>query len=320
MNGILTGSLESSEVRCSGKTIKTSSRGRISTVAFLVDGKHVVSGDEAGKIRRWRVEDGMQVGTPMDVGSWVRNIAVSRDGKWIVSGTSGLVQVWNADDGKKVTQTGGHSDWVTAVDVSPDSTKIAGGSDDNTIRVWSLSTGQKLLGPWECNGRVFSVKFSPNGRLIATATWRSVLIYDSRHGNFVLDVPIRVAHSHNHSLAWSSNGKHLFVVSPGKVICLDPFTGAMLSQWSTHGDKYNCIALASNGAFIATSFGSSVSFWDTTTHEQLGSVIEHTDIVGCMAISANDDIVIAGGWEITLRSLCSILPSSYCNTVSTFAS
>jgi len=41
----------------------------IYSVAFLADGKHVVSGDDKGKIRRWRIEDGKEAGTPMDAGS-----------------------------------------------------------------------------------------------------------------------------------------------------------------------------------------------------------------------------------------------------------
>ena len=126
---------------------------------------------------------------------------------------------------------------------------------------------------------------------------------DGRDGNLVFNVPIVVAHSFNCSLAWSSNSKQLFAVSSGKIVCLDASTGATVSQWSIHGDEYNCIALASDGAFIAASSGSSVSFWDATTHEQIGSVIQHTGRVECMAISTNYDIAIGGGNKITLGSL-----------------
>lgn len=37
------------------------------SVAFLADGKHIVSRDQEGKTRRWRVEDGVKVRTPMDM-------------------------------------------------------------------------------------------------------------------------------------------------------------------------------------------------------------------------------------------------------------
>ena len=112
MSEILTRSLESSDVQpSSAKTTEIDGRDEIYTVAFLVDGKQVVSGGNEGKIRRWQVEDGVEVGAPMDgKGGTVFNVAVSRDGKWIVSGTrGGDVQVWNADDGKKVSEFRGHS-------------------------------------------------------------------------------------------------------------------------------------------------------------------------------------------------------------------
>ena len=313
-NGILTRSLEPNEDQpSSAKTIEFDGRGEILSIAFLVDGKYIASSSVEGKIRRWRVEDGMEVGTPTDAGGGVCDIAVSRDGKWIVSGTSGgRVQVWNADDGKKVTEFKGHRSDVYAVDVSPDSTKIASGSFDEIACVWSLSTGKRLLGPWKHDNSVLVVKISPNGRFIATATWGFISVYDDR--DLVFNAPIRVTPSYNHSLAWSSNSKQLFAVSFGKIICLDASTGATLSQWSIHGDEYSRIALASDGAFIAASSGSSVSFWDATTHEQIGSVIQHTGIVSCMAISTNYDIAIGGGGRITLGGLRNILPSSYCDT------
>jgi WD40 repeat protein len=89
---ILTRTQESNEKSAAAqrkeeKPIEIDGRDYIYSVAFLVDGKHVVSGGEEGKIRRWRVEDGEEVGMPMDAGSGVFSIAVSRDGKWIVSGT-----------------------------------------------------------------------------------------------------------------------------------------------------------------------------------------------------------------------------------------
>ena len=322
MNGTLTRSPESSEVQpSSAKMIEVDGRGRIYVVAFLVDEKHVVSGGDEGMIRRWRVEDGMEVGTPMEAGCIVYNIAVSRDGEWIVSGTQlGSVQVWSAENSKKVNEFKAHRDSVRAVDVSPDSTKIATGSDDDTACVWSLSTGQRLLGPWEHDDWVFAVKFSPNGRFIATATWSSISIYDSQSGNLVVNVPVEVSLSPNHSLAWSSNSIHLFAVSPGEIICLDAPTGATLFQWSIYRDEYNRIVLASDGAFIVASSGSSVTFWDATTHKQIGSVVQHTARAGCPAISPNLDIVIGGGNKITLGSLCNILPSPYCDTVSNFES
>ena len=313
--------------------------GDVSSIAFLVDGKHVVSGSEGGKIRRWRVADGVEVGTPMKAGSAVRSIAVSRDGKWIVSGTeSGKVQVWNAENGEKASEFKPPlqvltSNSVQEVDVSPDSTQIASGSRSGAVFVWSLSTRKRLFGPWRPSSStdVLAVKFSPDGRLIATAmerAWSSlcVRVNNSQDGHLLVEVRIKVKipNFSEQPLAWSSNSKQLFALSHDcKIYCLDATTGGTLSRWRVHGNGCiaRCITLTNNGAFIAASVGSSVSFWDTATHKQIGSVIEHGTApihqINCMAISANYDIAIGGGSRITLRTIRDILLSSY---VSTFAS
>ena len=36
----------------------------------------------------------------------------------------------------------GHTDSVFAVAISPDGAKIVSGSDDKTVRVWSMETGE----------------------------------------------------------------------------------------------------------------------------------------------------------------------------------
>ncbi|KAF8548151.1 WD40 repeat-like protein [Imleria badia] len=296
--------------------IEIDGRGNISSVAFLVDGEHVVSGGWEEKVRRWRIEDGEEVGTPMDAGSAVCNIAVSRDGKWVVGGTfDGWVTVWNAESQKRVARIIGHNSWVRAVDVSPDGTRIATGSKDKTACVWSLSTGERLVGPLEHDNWVAAVKISPDGCLLAAATRKrhSLRIYHSQDGRLLVDFPVEVNSTFNQSLAWASDSDQLFALSlDGDIHCLDVYTGTTLVKWPIHSsENARCIALAKNSTLIAASAGSSVSFWNTTTREQIGSVIEFTHDIWSMAISVNYDLVVGGERTITFRGLCDILPPSY---------
>jgi WD40 repeat protein len=299
------------------KPIEIDSRVSIYSVAFLADGKHVVSGGEEGKIRCWRVEDGQEVGTPIDVGNAVFNIAVSQDEKWVVSGTrSGSVTVWNAENHSKVTELKAHNDWVRAVDVSPDGTRIATGSEDETVCIWSLSSGERLY--LKHTNTVVAVKFSPNGRLVATVTWNhAVRVYDSQNGDLLVEFSVQVSSALNQPLAWASDSKQLFALSRDTNInCLDVSTRTTLSKWTIHSDdNARCIALARDGTFIAVSANSSISFWDTATRKQIGSVIEHTHFIWVMAISTNYDLVIGGDKTATLRVLCDILPSRYFDNV-----
>ena len=179
----------------------------------------------------------------------------------------------------KGTKWKAHYEEVKAVDISPDGVRITTGSHDETLCVWSLSTGERLLGPLEHGSKLARVKFSPNGRLIATATWDpNVRICDSYNGTHLAQFPITVSSGLNQSLAWASDSKQLFALSSnGKIHCLDVSTGTTLARWVTHSsDDVNCVTLASNGTFIAASADSSVSFWDTATRKLIGSVIKQT--------------------------------------------
>ena len=302
------------------ESIEIDGNDKIRAIAFVADGGHIVGGD-GNKIRRWRVKDGREVGQPMDAGSDVLSIAVSRDGKWIVSGVGyGQVTVWDAES-HEMFGLRGHKGSVLAVDISPDGTRIATGSWDKTVCVWSLSSGKQLLGPVEHDDGVVAVKFSPDGRRIATATWdrKSVRIYDSHDGRLLADTPIRVGSLYKQSLAWADLGKALFALSEdGNIHCIDVATGTTPSKWAIQGNDPRCIALASGGAFIAASGGDSVSFWDMATHKQIGPLIQHPTSVFCLAISANHDLAISGGKKMILRELPDILPSSYFDHVCVF--
>ena len=65
--------------------------------------------------------------------------------------------------------SGSGSPSVYAVDVSPDATTIATGSNGRTVCVWSF-TGQRLLDPLKRDWAVLAVRFSLDGRLLATGT------------------------------------------------------------------------------------------------------------------------------------------------------
>jgi len=300
------------------KIIVMDGRNSIRSVAFLVDGTHIVSGGSEGKLRYWRVEDGREVGTTIDAGGRILNSAVSRDGKWIVSGAeNGRVIVWSAESHEQVGEIKGHAKPVGAVDISPDATRIVTGSDDSTACVWSILSGERLLDPLKHDHALVAVKYSPNGDLIATATWsrKSVRIYKNQDGSLLFDLPISVNSVLNQSIAWSIDGEQLFALSKfGCIHCLDVATGTTHSEWAIHSnDKPRCIALARNGTFIAASANSSISFWDPTTHQQIGDVLQCGDAVRSVAISIDNGQLVSGGDDkkITLRSLRELLPQFY---------
>jgi WD40 repeat protein len=64
----------------------------------------------------------------------------------------------------------GHSGSVNSVVFSPDGSRVASGSDDNTVRVWDVQTGQCQHTLEGHSGRVNSVVFSPDGSRVASGS------------------------------------------------------------------------------------------------------------------------------------------------------
>ena len=56
-----------------------------------------------------------------------------------------------------------------SVAFSPDGTTLASGSDDDTVKLWNISSRQQLATLKGNAGDVASVAFSPDGRALATA-------------------------------------------------------------------------------------------------------------------------------------------------------
>jgi WD40 repeat protein len=72
--------------------------------------------------------------------SYVFSIAVSRNGKTLISGSADKsVKLWNVQTGRTKQTFTGHSDGVRAVAISPDGRTVASGSEDKTARLWQLS-------------------------------------------------------------------------------------------------------------------------------------------------------------------------------------
>lgn len=311
----------------SGITEINSSQRPVYSVLFAKDGK-LVSGGVDGTLRLWRVDDGHEICEPIRTGGeQIYAAALSHDRKWLACGLQPLnlndgkayVRVWDTQTQEKVLDIKGHTNSVFSVDFSPDSTKILTGSADKQAFIWSMTTGKPLVGPLEHEGYVVAVRFSPNGDRIATATAenpdpKSIRIYNSENGQLLLDIPFTVKNYVTSKLAWSADGHQLFAAAFSEAKRFDTSSGSLLGKWSVPGGGSSApIVISRNSKFIAVAAFKSVSLWDTSTQEQIGTAIKHTSAVRSIALSP-DDACIATGEEngkVTLRSLRETIPLSY---------
>ena len=151
------------------------------TAAYSPDGKTIASGGSDNAIRLWNADDGALLNTLEGHTYTVRSVAYSPDGKRIVSGSlDGTARIWDAESGDLLRVLEGHKRDVRSVAYSPNGKRIVSGSMDGTARIWSSDTGGLLhildkesKTGW---GKVYSVAYSMDGRLIACGGYYGGLI------------------------------------------------------------------------------------------------------------------------------------------------
>ncbi len=111
---------------------------------------------------------------------WIRDLAVSRDGKLLVTGgLDRVVRVWSATDGKLLHELVGHQEDVYSVAIHPDGAHVVSGDLHGVVHDWDLATRQsarkldagalyKLDRLQDCGG-VRRLEFDASGKLLAAA-------------------------------------------------------------------------------------------------------------------------------------------------------
>jgi WD40 repeat protein len=272
----------------------------IRAVAFAANGEYLVSGG-AGGVRMWRVEDGEEMATVET--KYVLCLAVSADGRWIAAGTLyGEVLVWDAKTYEKVFSHREDNRTINGVDFSPDSTRLVSASDNERASIWDIAT-RKRVQTLAHESWVRAAKYSPQGDHIATASFKSVRVWDSNDGRLLVEIEVEVTPLFNTGLLWFND--NLFVISKSKIKQFKASTGLTVSEWPVPDSKFtSCIALPKHGEFIAYSTRRTVTFWHTVTHTELG-LIQHPQEIHSIAVSPDDRFLAIGGREgkITINSL-----------------
>ena len=145
----------------------------------------------------------------LNMNSSVQAVAVSPDGKHIVSGSyDSSVRVWDALTGSELKELKGHTDKVRSVAFSPDGKHIVSGSSDKSVRVWDALTGSELKELKGHTNQVRSVAFSPDGKhIVSGSSDKSVWVWDASMGSKLKELK-----RHTDlvtSVAFSPNGKYI---------------------------------------------------------------------------------------------------------------
>jgi WD40 repeat protein len=152
----------------------------LTRAVFTADGKSVYSAGHDNKVHLWDASNGNETPREMDHPETVWGIAVSPDGRFVLTGTGGsfigspinlyisqgndnTIRMWDTAAGKQLAEMKGHTNTVYTLDISPDGRLAVSGSWDGTIRLWDLESRTEISRIEGGQGYVTRVLFSPDG-------------------------------------------------------------------------------------------------------------------------------------------------------------
>lgn len=226
-----------------------------------------------------------------------------------------------ADEPILVIDPQGHSAMIKEVLFTPDGQTLISVSDDKTIRLWDVATGDLLrtlrgqMGEGS-EGMLYAAALSPNGKVLAVGGYLSYA-NDKEYGRirlFDLDRGEQIGLLKGHTnvinaLAFSRDGRLLASGSGDKTVRI--WSVADIGRMSTapalvtlegHSDDIYGAAFSPDGTkLVSASYDNTLRLWDianVATGRKVPSptvLRQHTDKARCVAYSPDGNYIVSGG-------------------------
>ncbi|CAD8183791.1 unnamed protein product [Paramecium pentaurelia] len=202
----------------------------------------------------------------------------------------------------------GHSSCVRSVCISPDGNTLASGSDDKSIRIWDIKTGQQKA---KLDGHILNVNsvcFSPDGNTLASGSGSPfggsdcfIGIWDVKRGQQIAKLDGHILSVNQ--ICFSPDGSIIASGSSDKSIRLwDIKTGQQKAKLDGHTSYVMSVCFSPNGNTLASgSSDKSIRLWDIKTGQQKAKLDCHSDYVRAVCFSPDGNTLASGSYD---KSIC----------------
>ena len=242
----------------------------------------------------------------------IRSVAFSGDGRLLAVAhggfrTEGAVRIWDIDQKKEIAL------WeepkgICSVHVSPDGSLVASQSlSDKLVRVRSVESGEELL-QIDVGDRSARVRFSPDGRTLATASTEGELklwnVDDGKELKSLASLSFNLQ-----CVAFSRDGTR--IVAGGGPHREDNFgwagvweiaSGNLIAEMKDMPDAVLGIAISPNGKLVATAGRDKVArLWEAETGNLVSTLAGHRSALEWIDFSPDGKMLASGSYDHTAK-------------------
>jgi WD domain, G-beta repeat len=240
--------------------------------------------------------------------SEVYSLAISTNGKWLVSGHGDIthvddtVKVWRLSDGTLIHNLVGHSHWIYSVALTADAETIISGSLDGTIQWWQLTTGTKLPQLLDRQSAIEAISLTSDGRrLVVGGNNANIEIWQPQNS-----LLIHQCQGHLQNVAClDTHGSTQLIASGSSDYTVRLWhlqEGRLLKTLLGHGGRVSGVAITPDGKqVVSASHDCTIKVWDVATGKVLNTLVGHTKPIACVAISADGQTIVSGGDDLTVK-------------------
>ncbi|MDX6558728.1 MAG: hypothetical protein QOF72_1777 [Blastocatellia bacterium] len=230
----------------------------------------------------------------------VMALAFSTDGR-IVSGEieQGGIKLWDSRTGEVKKQLAEHDDTGSMAAISSNGSTLAEiGSEDETLQVWNVSTGEKKEIP-STGGSVSALGLSPDGHSLAVASPNSIVLLNTASGAVIQK--LKFAATKIDCLSFSADGQRLASAGEDGTIHTWDLASGGLIRTITAGGRITALRFAPAGEILASAGADgSVSLWDLQTGALRLQLKKHSAAVNAIAFSADGNLMATGSDDRTV--------------------
>ncbi|MDJ0737617.1 MAG: caspase family protein [Nostocaceae cyanobacterium] len=274
---------------------------RITSVKFSPDGHLIAAGSGDKRVSLYNFNHKSKRAkkelTLTESKEQINSVSFSRDGKFIAAAVEdGTINVWSLD-GSLLTTVKGHGAAVNDVSFKYNDGKfLASAGDDKIVRLWQIDS---IITPE--HNTVYSVVFSPNGKVFASAGWDGkVKIWERNQSGNISQFQEFVAHDNIiDAISFSNDGKFIATASSDNRIKIwDAKNYNFIQEFSGNQDRITSISFSPDGKFIASGGANkTVKIWRLNDGQLLRTIFGHTDVVTSVSFSPNGKFIASGSTD-----------------------